>query len=167
VHILSFCDWLDKTQLSAAIRHSHWLFQALDAIHTLGIVFVAGTIIIVDLRLLGFALRDLRVSDITSRIAPLSRWGFVVMLLSGFFLFSSEAVKMYYNPAFRIKLLVLGLVGANAALFHRIIYRNVPRWDDAPSAPIGARFAGLLSLVFWIAVIAAGRAIAYMPGYDS
>lgn len=166
MQLLAFCRWLDNTQLSATIRQSHWLFQALDAIHTLGIVFVAGTIIMVDLRLLGLGLRGLRVSEITSRIAPLSRWGFVVMFFSGLILFSSEAVKMYYNPAFRIKLVVLALVGTNAIVFHRMIYRNVSSWDDAPTAPLGARFAGLLSLVFWIAIIAAGRAIAYMPGYD-
>lgn len=167
LHLLGFCQWLDNTQVSVAVRQSHWLFQAFDTIHTLGIVLVAGTVIVVDLRLLGFGLRGVRVSEIMSRAAPLTRWGFAVMFLSGLFLFSSEAVKMYYNPAFRIKLLALVLVGLNAIVFHGSVCGSASSWDDARGTPLGARVAGFLSLLFWIAIIAAGRAIAYMPGYDS
>ena len=48
----------------------------------------------------------------------------------------------------------------------RTIYRDIAHWDPASVVPARARLAGLLSLVFWIAIIAAGRAIAYAPGYD-
>lgn len=166
MHLLSFCQWLDNTSISTVIRHYRWLFGAFDAVHTLGIICVVGTIIIVDLRLLGLSLRGLRVSEMTSRIAPLIRWGFGAVFLSGLLLFASEAEKMYYNPAFSIKLLALCLVGANAIVFHGIVYRDVANWDDAPTPPLRVRLAGLLSLVFWLAIIAAGRAIAYMPQYD-
>ena len=88
------------------------------------------------------------------------------MVVSGSLLFSSEAVKMYHSPAFRIKMLLLALAGLNALIFHRTIYRDVAHWDPASVVPARARLAGLLSLVFWIAIIAAGRAIAYAPGYD-
>jgi hypothetical protein len=61
---------------------------------------------------------------------------------------------------------LLALAGLNALIFHRTIYRDAAAWDPASVAPFRARLAGLLSLVFWIAIIAAGRAIAYAPGYD-
>ncbi len=164
--LLSVCQWVDSTRLSAIIRQSNWLFSTLDTIHTLGIVLVAGTIMLMDFRLLGLGLRSVPVAQIVARIVPATWGGFALMFLSGGLLFSSEAVKMYYSPAFRIKMLLLSLAGLNALIFHRTIYRDVANWDPASAPPARARLAGLLSLVFWIAIIAAGRAIAYAPGYD-
>jgi hypothetical protein len=164
--LLSICQWLDSTRLNAVLRQSNWAFPVLDTIHTLGIVLVAGAIMLVDLRLLGLALRGVPVAQLVGRIVPATLWGFGLMVASGGLLFTSEAVKMYHSPAFRIKLILLALAGLNALVFHRTIYRDVANWDAGSVAPARARLAGLLSLIFWIAIIAAGRAIAYAPGYD-
>ncbi len=164
--LLSTCQWVDSTRLSAIIRQSNWLFATLDTFHTLGIVLVAGTIMLVDLRLLGLSLRNVPVAQMVSRIVPATLWGFVLMLVSGGLLFASEAVKLYHSPAFRIKLLLLGMAGINAFIFHRTIFRDVAQWEPASIAPARARLAGLLSLILWIGIIAAGRAIAYGSGYD-
>src|SRR6202142_1244362 len=127
--LLSICQWVDGTSLSAVIRHSNSLFSIFDTIHTLGIVLVAGTIMLVDLRLLGLALRSVPIVQLVGRIVPATLWGFGLMLVSGGLLFSSEAVKMYHSPAFRIKMLLLALAGLNALIFHRTIYRDVGGWD--------------------------------------
>lgn len=164
--LLRICRWVDSTSLNAFVGHSTWAFPAFDVIHTLGIVLVAGTIMLVDLRLLGIGLRGVPIRQLVARIVPATLWGFGLMLVSGGLLFSSEAVKMYNSPIFRIKLVALGLAGLNALIFHLTIYREVDDWGAAPVAPLRARMAGLLSLIFWIAIIAAGRAIAYAPGYD-
>src|ERR1700733_16051147 len=164
--LLNICQWLDSTRWGAIIRQSNSLFSILDTIHTLGIVLVAGAIMLVDFRLLGLGLRSVPVAQLVARMVPATLAGFALMLASGGLLFSSEAVKMYHSPAFRIKVLLLALAGMNALIFHRTIYRDVAAWDPASVAPFRARLAGLLSLVFWIAIIAAGRAIAYAPGYD-
>lgn len=164
--LLSFCQWLDSTRLNAAMRMSLWFFPTFDTIHTLGIVLVAGTIMLVDLRLLGLALRSHPVAAVVERVVPWTLWGFALMFVTGASLFSSEAVKLYHSPAFRIKLVLLALAGLNALIFHRTIYRDVANWDHGSVAPLRARLAGLLSLAFWIAIIVAGRAIAYGSGYD-
>lgn len=164
--LLHICQWVDSTRLNSFVRHSNWAFPAFDVIHTLGIVLVAGTIMLVDLRLLGLGLRSVPIRQVVARLVPATLWGFVLMLVSGALLFSSEAVKMYESPIFRIKVVALALAGLNALLFHLTIYRDVDGWDTASVAPLRARVAGLLSLIFWIAIIAAGRAIAYAPGYD-
>ncbi|HTC36558.1 MAG TPA: DUF6644 family protein [Bryobacteraceae bacterium] len=164
--ILSICRWLDSTRLNAAMRMSTWFFPTFDTIHTLGIVLVAGTIMLVDLRLLGVALRREPVAAVVGRIVPWTLRGFALMFVTGTLLFSSEAVKLYHSPAFRIKLGLLALAGLNALIFHLTIYRDVANWDQQAPAPLRARVAGLLSLAFWIAIIAAGRAIAYGSGYD-
>lgn len=149
-----------------AFRDSVWMFDITETVHTLGIIFVAGTIMLVDLRLLGLGLKRETVRDVVSRIVPWTLWGFGLMVLTGSCLFSAEAVKLYSSPAFRIKLVLLALAGLNALIFHRTIYRQADKWENASVAPARARMAGLLSLIFWIAIIAAGRAIAYGPGYD-
>jgi hypothetical protein len=164
--LLSICQWLDSTRLNAAMRTSTWFFPTFDTIHTLGIVLVAGTIMLVDLRLLGLALRSEPVAAVVERIVPWTLRGFALMFVTGTLLFSSEAVKLYHSPAFRIKLVLLALAGLNALTFHLTIYRDAANWDQAAAAPARARLAGLLSLAFWIAIIAAGRAIAYGSGYD-
>jgi hypothetical protein len=164
--LLTICQWLDSTRLNAAMRMSNWFFPTFDVIHTLGIVLVAGTIMLVDLRLLGLTLRNEPVADVVERIVPWTLRGFALMFVTGALLFSSEAVKLYNSPAFRIKLVLLALAGLNALIFHRTIYRDVASWDRAAVAPLRARVTGLLSLVFWIAIIVAGRAIAYGSGYD-
>jgi hypothetical protein len=63
-------------------------------------------------------------------------------------------------------MVLLLLAGLNALIFHLTVYRRAAEWDDMPVAPVRARLAGLVSLVLWIAIIAAGRSIAYGPGYD-
>jgi len=164
--LLSICQWIDSTRFNAFLRQSNWTFPTFDVIHTLGIILVAGTIMLVDLRLLGLGLRSVPVAQLVDRIVPTTLAGFGLMVVSGGLLFSSEAVKMYHSPAFRIKMVLLALAGLNALIFHRTIYRDVANWDPAAVAPARARLAGLLSLIFWIGIIAAGRAIAYAPGYD-
>jgi hypothetical protein len=88
------------------------------------------------------------------------------MFLTGGWLFSAEASKLYHSPAFRIKMMLLSLAGLNALIFHLTIYRRAAEWNDRPVAPARARLAGLFSLLLWIGIIAAGRSIAYGPGYD-
>lgn len=163
--LLRICEWVDSTRLSVLLRQSNWAFPALDVVHTLGIVLVAGAIMLVDLRLLGLGLRSLPIPDLVGRIVPATLGGFGLMLATGALLFASEAVKMYQSPAFRIKMILLAAAGLNALIFHRTVYRDVAKWDPA-KAPARARLAGLLSLALWMAIIAAGRAIAYGPGYD-
>jgi hypothetical protein len=153
--------------MAIALRQSVWMFDIVEIVHTLGIVLVAGTIMLVDLRLLGLGLRREPVLDVVSRIVPWTLAGFVLMFLTGGSLFAAEAVRLYASPAFRIKLVLLMLAGANALIFHTTIYRSAAEWNQAAVTPVRARMAGFLSLLLWICIIAAGRAIAYGPGYET
>jgi hypothetical protein len=166
VHLLSICQWLEKTPAAVAMRESLWIFNVTETTHTLGIILVAGTIMLVDLRLLGLGLRRERVSEVVARIVPWTLSGFCLMFLTGGWLFVGEASKLYHSPAFRIKLVLLSLAGLNALIFHLTVYRRAAEWDGVQVLPIAARMAGLLSLFLWMGIIAAGRAIAYGPGYD-
>jgi hypothetical protein len=156
-----FCQWLFDSQLGTAIRESVYVFPIIDAIHVLGMTLLVGTVAILDLRLLGLILKTEPVSQVAKQVLPLTWCGFGVMFVSGFLLFWAEAAKSYSNPAFRIKLVLLFLVGLNPLIFHSTIYRSVANWNQAEVTPRRARLAALLSLTLWGGIIAAGRSIAY------
>jgi hypothetical protein len=155
------CLWLYDSRIGTAIRESTNMFPIIETVHVLGITLLVGTVAVVDLRLLGVVFRREKFSDVLGQMLPLTWAGFAVMFVSGFLLFWSEAAKSYGNPAFRIKVLLLLLVGLNPLIFHSTIYRKVAEWDDAPVAPRQAQMSALFSLTLWAAIIVAGRAIAY------
>jgi hypothetical protein len=148
--MLSICQWLQQTPISISIRESTWVFPILDAVHCVGIILVAGTIVIVDLRLLGFGLRRESVSSVVAQVVPWTLSGFAFMFVTGALLAWAEPVKLYQSVFFRWKLLFLAIAGLNALLFHY-----------AKLTPARGRLIGAVSVLCWISVIAAGRAIGY------
>jgi hypothetical protein len=156
-----FCQWLYDSGIGTDIRESIWVFPIIETVHVLAMALLVGTVAILDLRLLGLVLRREPVARVASEVLPLTWVGFAVMFLSGFMLFWSEAAKSYANPAFRIKLVLLLLVGLNPLIFHFTIYRRVGDWNTRIVTPLRARLAAVFSLTLWGGIICAGRAIAY------
>jgi uncharacterized protein DUF6644 len=159
--LFQICQSIHNSAIGTSIRESDYLFNVIETSHVLGITLMAGTIAIFDLRLLGIVLKDDEIPDVASQVLPLTVAGFILMVISGGLLFWSEAAKMYGNPAFRLKLLLMVLAGLNPLIFHTTVYRTVPEWGTGTSAPLRARTAAVISLVLWSAIIVLGRAIAY------
>jgi hypothetical protein len=161
--MFQFCQWLEKTYIASAIRQSLWLFPAIETVHLLGMALLVVTVIAFDLRLLGLILRQARVSDLKRALLPWSWAAFAIQVVTGVLLFSSEAVKLFANPAFRLKLLLIVLAGIQVALFHSLGFRNLPVWDCTPSAtPKAAKLAGFISLILWVSIATAGRFIGFV-----
>jgi hypothetical protein len=160
-HLLTLCKWIEQTSVAAGVRESLWLFPAIETVHLFGIILLVGSTVALDLRLLGFALREQAVSKLASRLLPWVWIGFAVQVVTGSLLFASEATKCYGNPAFRIKMLLLVLAGVNALVFYVTPFRKVATWDNASTPPVGARLAGVLSILLWLGIVAAGRWIGF------
>ncbi len=160
--VLAFCKWLDHTAMGAAIRDSVWLFPVIETLHIFGIVSLVGATSILDLRLMGLTFRDEPVSKLAERFLPWAWFGFIVQVVTGLLMFSSEAVKMYGNWAFQLKMLLILVAGINAVVFHSLAYQSVDKWDRDPIAPVSARIAGSASILLWFGIVAAGRWIAYV-----
>lgn len=158
---LEFCRWLEQTYIGASVRQSLWLFPAIETIHLLGMAALLATIGAFDLRLIGIGFRHERISVLGRTLLPWACMGFAVQVITGGLLFSSEAVHMYRNPAFRLKLVLILLAGVHAFLFQFFSRRN-PKWDDPVASPLTPKFAGGLSLILWIGVVAAGRWIGFI-----
>lgn len=159
--LLDWCLWLEHTTLATAISESVWLFPVIEGSHILALPLSVGMIVLFDLRLLGLAFRSGPASNMMGDVVRWSKFGFVVMFMTGGLLFMTQASKAYGNVFFRTKLLLLVILGINAALYQTVFYPRMVQWDSVGKTPLAARVCGALSLVGWIGVIVCGRTMAY------
>ncbi len=153
-----FFEWCDASWLGAAVRATTWGFALIECFHLLGMVCLLGSLLVVDLRLMGLGLRDQPVARVAKALEPVTLIGLATMVLSGALLFTSEAVKVYDNEAFPWKMLFLAL----GSITWFTIHRQVTRLDDDRIGPIRGKLLGGLSLALWFGVALAGRAIAFV-----
>jgi hypothetical protein len=158
----AFCAWLEQTDVGRHVRESLWLFPVIETVHIFGIILLVGATSILDLRLMGLTFREESVSKLAGRFIPWALAGFIIQIVTGLLLFSSEATKMYGNLGFQIKMCLIVVAGINALLFHSFAYQSVGKWDRDPVGPVSARAAGLFSILLWFGIVAAGRWIAYV-----
>lgn len=153
--------FLEDNGLADAVRENDLLFPLIESVHVLAICLVVGSIMAVDLRLLGFAWIKRPVSAVTRGILPLTWGAFTVAVASGFLMFISNATKYLGNGFFVAKLCLIAAAGVNMLVFHFISARDQPRWDNQARLPLTARLAGGISVLLWIAVVACGRWIGF------
>jgi hypothetical protein len=156
VPFTEFWAWLQALPISEHIGFTWW-FPLLESIHVLAIGLVVGTILMVDLRLLGLAALRYPASRVTRELVPWTWLGFVVAFITGFGLFMVGATRYVENPAFQIKFMLLTLAAFNMAWFQFRTMRTISSWDDANVPPTTAKLAGATSLLLWIGVLLAGR----------
>lgn len=159
--LLTFLKHLEQTPLARWISESYWGFPTIETIHVLAIVLVAGTVAIVDLRLLGAASRDKSVVEIANSALPWTWGGFAIAAVTGALMISSKGTHYINDLPFRLKFLMMALAGANMVFFHFRTFRNVQAWDRGVATPSGAKVAAALSLLLWACVIVFGRWIGF------
>jgi len=146
---------------SQALLGSLNFWSLLEGTHLLTLMLFAGTIFVVDLRLLGVTFRKTPVSVVSDKVLPLTVVGFLILVTTGLALFFAKPVYYYHNLWFRAKMIFLVLAMINIAVFHIKVQRNQSAWDNSPSPPGSAKISALLSLISWFLVIAMGRYIPY------
>ena len=155
--LLPFFEWCEKTAVGNAIRSSLWLFPVIESFHLLALALIGGAVLVVDLRLLGFGLRRQPVARLARDAQPWLVGGLFVMVPSGILLFTSEAIKCYYSPAFWTKMTFL----LPAIVFTFTVRRKVTAADETRVGPLWGKLVGLLSVTLWSVVGAAGRWIGF------
>jgi hypothetical protein len=159
--LLSFFKWFAESSWSVNLHESQYLYPLIESIHVWALCLFFGLAVIFDLRLLGWMMRRIPVSELSRRLLPWTIAGFIIMVISGTLLFSAIPLRSYQNIFFRIKMLMIVLAGINVWMFHSRIYSRVTTWDIEVSPPRAARVAGAVSLMLWIGIIFSGRLIAY------
>lgn len=151
---------LEASALGQAMREWQWLYPAVEIAHVVGIALLFGSIVVLDLRLLGFS-RGISVKRLAAHVLPWTAASFLLIVPSGLLLFIAHAGDLIANPVFAVKICLILAAGTNAAVFHAAAFRSVARWDTGAPPPLAARAAAALSLALWIAVISCGRLLAY------
>ena len=144
--LFTFCQWIETTSLSTAIREGALYYPILGAFHMVGIGWFGGMVLMGDLGVLGIGLH-VPAADLLSQFRRWKWVGFAVMLVSGGLLCWSEPVVCYKSVSFWIKLALLALLGVNALGFRKA----------KPDSRLGA----CLSLLLWVGLVFAGRGIAF------
>jgi hypothetical protein len=152
---------IEGWKLATAIREGLYSFPMLESIHVIGLAIVFGTILIIDLRLLGVASTNRPFQRMAPEIIKWTWVGFAITLLTGALMFTTNATVYYHNTYFRVKMLLLLLAGVNMGIFESTTGRAVAKWGEQVPTPSPARIAAKVSLALWVAIILMGRLIGF------
>ena len=157
-----FMAWLQDSALGHAMRSSGvWAYAAVNLVHILGVSSLFGSLLVLDLRLLGFW-RSIPLAEITRPTIPIATTGFVVAAASGICMLTTNATEYAGNPFLLIKFPAIGLGIANVAVLNLL-----PAWKARKARQLSSReriqlaVAGGVSLVCWLTAVGAGRMIGY------
>jgi hypothetical protein len=148
------------------MRTSVKAMPIVEAIHVLCAATVFGTILVVDLRLLGFPNTRRSFTRISHEMLRVTWTAFCLAVITGGLMFAANANTYYGNTAFRFKMLALLLAGVNMLIFQFITYRTVGQWDTGVRPPLAGRLAGAVSLTIWVTLICLARWIGFTKGYN-
>ncbi len=158
-------SWFETVQLwpsSVALRESLYGYTLLLTLHVVSLTLFAGVVLVLDLRLTGLTFRNVRVSEVWSRMMlPWMTLGLLLNAGSGALLVYSNPMRYYVNFYFWVKAALFVIAGVNAIYFHLTLFKTVERWEHRDAFPTGARVAGLASVLLWSGVLVAGRLLAY------
>jgi hypothetical protein len=157
---VDFLIWLEETAIATWVRESPsiWAYATVLTLHTLGLAFLVGLNLAIDLRILGVVRRfPLAPMEKTYPIMWVAFW---VNAVSGTLLFMADATVKITQSVFLIKMLFIALAVVNMNMLRTRVFRD-PGLDKRP-LPANSKMLALTSLVFWAGAITAGRLLAYI-----
>ena len=154
---LEFSRWVQFSDPLVAMRGLWWFFPVIATIHLMALAVTGGSVLLVDLRLLGFGVRSQPGAQL---VRDAERWlipSLVVNISTGLLLWMCFATKYYYLKFFWVKVVALILVIA----FTFSIRRRVAMADDMGTSLFSRRLVALVSLTLWTTVALGGRWIGF------
>jgi hypothetical protein len=159
-----FCNWLAATPVSQTIQTVGWIIPAVQTIHILAVAAVVTSALMIDLRLLGLRGMDQPVAGIAQRFLPFIWWPLPILLATGAVLIIAEPARALENPVFVLKMALL-LAAAGVTLACQVpLRRNPAFWEISAGRKRTARLIAVASMPLWVAIVFAGRWIAYVQG---
>jgi uncharacterized membrane protein len=166
VDLTPLVEAAQNSALSEWMRTSLKAVAVINALHVLSLVTVFGTILVVDLRLLGYPSVVRSFKRMHDELLKWTWGAFGIAAITGVLLFMVNAVTYHRNTAFWLKMATMVIAGINMLVFELVTAKTAPSWDKGVAPPNAARLAGALSIVLWVAVIVFGRWIGFTKGYD-
>ncbi len=155
--LLFLFEWLDTSFLAQMSKAYGGVFAVVQMFHLLAMAMLGGMVILGDLRLLNVLMTSVPSKDV---IDATQRWfnvALVVLVISGIFMSSAVALKLYYNEMYWAKMASLAI----GVLFVYVIRRPLLRFDHDSINPWALRGLAVSSLIIWFTVAASGRWIGF------
>ena len=157
---MAFLEWLEMSALAELVAVSLWGYPIMLSLHAVGLAVVVGVLAMVDLRVMG-CFSSMEIVPMR-KLINLAKAGFIVNLLSGFALFSSQATYFIGHKAFIIKIIAIVLAIVNAVILKSMLAKNAESWDQGTAISMNAKLLAFSSLILWSVAMIAGRLIAYV-----
>ena len=155
--LLPFFQYLETVWLGRFVVESNWLFPVIESVHLLALALLGGSILIVDMRLVGLGLSGREIKEIAREARPYMNFALVMMIATGIPLFLSEPIKCYYSPAFWVKMWTLAI----ALIYTYRMSTKATRMGFLHNTAPRQVLVGALSIALWFTVASAGRWIGF------
>lgn len=159
-----FCIWLEQTNVSAFVKTNKWVVPSLQTLHILCVAVVLSSILMLTLRILGILGKDQSLQAFAARFLPWIWYTIPVLAVGGMLQITAEPERSLNNTVFQLKMvLLLAAMGGTAIVWRKI---RVPADASAPrqDGTASLRLVSGAVFVLWVAIIVAGRWIAYWTG---
>jgi hypothetical protein len=137
------------------LNSNEWAFPLTECFHITAFALSIGTIMMVDLRLLGLGMLHETPKQLVKDTGLWTLAGLIIVITSGLLIFSSDPIHYLYNEAFRFKVTALLL----AIIYNYTIHRKVAMTDPSPAAD---KATAIVSILLWVSVTFSGLWIAFI-----
>jgi hypothetical protein len=157
-----FAKWLSTTFLSVFIqRHNSWVIPTIQTIHIVGIGVVLGSVLMIDLRVLGWAGMDQTLRQTTTRFGPWLTAALYVQLATGVLMVIGEPVRELVTFSFWLKMFFVAVGTLIAAIFQITVRKHERKWEETLVNRGSIKCLAVLTFLIWVCIIILGRLIAY------
>ena len=157
-----FALWLSTTGPSVFIQeHNAWTIPAIQSIHIVGIALVMGSVLMIDLRILGWAWADQTLRQTTNRFGPWLTGSLCLLLVTGIMMVIGEPVRELVTLSFWLKMALVAVGALVAMIFQRALRVHDDRWGDTLALSPSIKALAIITFLVWVCVIVLGRLIAY------
>jgi hypothetical protein len=157
---LGWAAALEASWIGVAMRQSLYAYPAANILHLLGLTLLAGPILLLDLRMIGFGRKVVSVEDASRVLTRFAAGGLLLAAITGPLLFVADAKALSTSGLMAAKLVLIAAALLNAWLFRSWWARLYPDWDLL--TPTLAKVQSAASIALWFTVAGLGRMIAYL-----
>jgi len=157
-----FAEWLSTTFPSLFMQnHNRWVIPTIQSIHIVGIGVLLGSVLMIDLRILGWAGTDQTMRQTTDRFAPWVTGALCLQLATGLLMVIGEPVRELVTFSFWLKMLLVAVSTLIAAIFQITLRKHEPQWEETLIHRRSIKWLAMLTFLIWACIIILGRLIAY------
>lgn len=155
--------WLGTTPVSVWLGSHFWAIPILQTIHILSIAAAFGSVLMINLRVLGLRATSQTMTQTMDRYLPWIWWALLALVLTGIGMSVAEPVRNLVNPFYWIKMGFIIVTVLISLWFQSMVHRNMAQWEMTHDGRVAIRTGAVGLILLWCAVMFCGRWIAYAP----